>query len=82
MGGIDEPDQLESRTRAWTEFVDAAEAAERGDYRPASELCAAHPVVRGELQAFTKAIRAGRIRKVGAYQYEPVKGRREASGKG
>ena len=73
---------MEERVRTWREFIDAAEAAERGDYKPALALTAAHPVIRGELQAFTKAIRAGRIRKVGQYQYENVKGSNAPRSKG
>jgi hypothetical protein len=70
------------RLKCWTEFIDAAESAERGDYKPALNLCAAHPVVRTELRAFTKAIREGRVRKIGPYQYEPVRGKRADSSKG
>jgi hypothetical protein len=63
---------LAARLQAWRQFCDAADDAARGRYDKARLLVASHPVVRGELRAFVAALKEGRIRQTGAYQYENV----------
>ena len=63
-------DSLEARTRTWREFCDAADASADGRHEQSIGLVARHPIVRGELQAFVKALKKGTISKTGPYTYE------------
>jgi hypothetical protein len=64
----------ERRQACWREFTHAAECAAGGYYGPAKALVHAHPIIRGELTAFVKALREGRIVKEGD-RFRPVKSR-------
>jgi hypothetical protein len=60
------------RERCWREFCDAADQSAYGDHEAATALVAHSPIVREELRAFVKALRCGKIRKIGPYRYENV----------
>jgi hypothetical protein len=65
------------RIACWIEFIDAAEAAARGQYEKASELVRRCRSVRLELANFAKAIQEGRVIKVAPYTYKPAKPAKE-----
>jgi len=75
-------DTLAARLRSWRQFCDAADDAAAGNYDKARVLVARHPIVRGELQAFVKALNEGRIRQTAIYKYENVRTKRAPSRKG